>query len=62
MTDLQKHQEWLLGELARIDAKIAAEPILDEHYLLLIERVALQRAYNNTLKIQMNYGYPKEKS
>jgi len=60
MTDLQKHQEWLTQELAYFDDKIKKAKSDHEKIEHLSSRVAYQRAYNNTLKIQMNYGYPKE--
>lgn len=60
MTDLQKHQEWLTQELDYFDKKISEAASDHKKVELLSYRVAYQRAYNNTLKIQMNYGYPKE--
>lgn len=60
MTDLQKHQEWLTQELAYFDKKISEAKSDHRKVELLSSRVAYQRAYNNTLKIQMNYGCPKK--
>lgn len=59
MTDLQKHQEWLTNELAYFDDKIKEAKSDHAKVELLSSRVAYQRAYNNTLKIQLNYDNEK---